>query len=94
MEVTREDVLRCARLTNLSLRDEEIEPMREAMTRLLNQAERLNELCLDEVEPTTHGLQLPLPRRPDEAGPWFSQEEALANAPRAEQGHFVVPQVL
>lgn len=94
MEVTREDVLRCARLANLSLREEEIEPMREAMTRLLSQAERLEALPLEGVEPTTHGLQLPLPRRPDEAVPWFSQEEALANAPRTEQGHFAVPQVL
>jgi len=94
MEVTREDVLCCARLANLSLREEEVEPMREAMTRLLSQAERLEELPLDGVEPTTHGLQLPLPRRPDEAAPWFSQEEALANAPKTVQGHFAVPQVL
>lgn len=94
MEVTREDVLRCARLTNLSLQEEEIEPMREAMTRLLTQAERLNELPLEGVEPTIHGLQLPLPRRADEAHPWFTQEEALANAPRTEQEHFAVPKVL
>jgi aspartyl-tRNA(Asn)/glutamyl-tRNA(Gln) amidotransferase subunit C len=94
MEVTREDVLRCAKLTNLNLLEEEIEPMREAMTQLLNQAERLNDLPLEGVEPTTHGLLLPLPRRSDEAHPWFTQEEALANAPRQEQGHFVVPKVL
>ncbi len=94
MEVTREDVLRCAQLTCLSLQEEEIEPMREAMTRLLNQAERLNELPLEGVEPTTHGLQLTLPRRADEIHPWFTQEEALANAPQTEQGHFVVPKML
>ena len=94
MEVPREDVLRCARLTNLSLQEEEIEPIREAMTRLLTQAERLNELPLEGVEPTIHGLQLPLPRRADEAHPWFTQEEALANAPRTEQEHFAVPKVL
>ena len=94
MEVTREDVQRCARLTNLSLQEEEIEPMREAMTRLLNQAAKLDELPLESVEPTTHGLQIPLVRRPDEARPGFTQAEALANAPRQDQGHFVVPQVL
>lgn len=94
MEVTREDVLRCAKLTNLNLQEEEIEPMRDAMTRLLSQAERLNELPLDGVEPTTHGLQLPLLRRADEAHPWFTQEEALANAPQQERGHFSVPKVM
>lgn len=94
MEVTREDVLRCARLTNLSLQEEEIEPMREAMSRLLSQAERLNELPLEDVPPTTHGLELPLPRRADEAHPWFTQEEALANAPKQVRGHFAVPKVM
>lgn len=94
MEVTREDVLRCARLTDLQLEEAEIEPMREAMSQLLSQAERLNELPLEGVEPMTHGLQLPLPRRADEAHPWFTQQEALANAPKATKGHFEVPKVL
>jgi len=94
MEVTREDVLRCAKLADLSLQEEEIEPMRQAMTQLLTQAERLNELPLDDVEPTTQGLPIPLPRRADEARPWFTQAEALANAPEQAQGHFVVPKVL
>lgn len=94
MEVTREDVLRCARLTDLQLEEAEIEPMREAMSRLLSQAERLNELPLEGVEPTTHGLQLPLPRRTDEVHSWFTQQEALANAPKATKGHFEVPKVL
>ncbi len=94
MEVTREDVLRCAKLTDLHLQEEEIEPMRQAMTKLLSQAERLNALPLDDIEPTTHGLQIPLPRRADEAQSWFTQEEALANAPQKDQGHFVVPKML
>ncbi len=94
MEVTREDVLRCARLTNLELAEEEIEPMREAMSRLLSQAERLNELPLDDLEPMTHGLQIPLPRRADEAHPWFTQAQALSNAPKTSRGHFEVPKVL
>jgi len=94
MDVTRDDVLRCAQLACLSLQEEEIEPMRLAMSQLLSQAERLNELPLDDVEPMTHGLALSLPRREDVAVPWFSQEEALANAPEKAQGHFVVPKVL
>jgi len=94
MEVTREDVLRCAKLGALSLREEEIEPMRAAMSQLLSHAQRLDDLPLQDVEPMTHGLQLPLPRRKDEPRPWFSQAEALANAPEQAQGHFVVPKVM
>ncbi|HNX95384.1 MAG TPA: Asp-tRNA(Asn)/Glu-tRNA(Gln) amidotransferase subunit GatC [Holophaga sp.] len=94
MDVTREDVLRCAKLAALSLREDEIEPMRAAMSQLLSHAERLNELALDDVEPMTHGLPIQLPRRKDEAHPWFTSAEALANAPEQAEGHFVVPKVL
>lgn len=94
MEVTREDVLRCARLTCLSLREEEIEPMRKDMEQLLTHAESLNSLDLKGVEPTTHGLEIPLRRREDAVVPGFTQAQALANAPDADQGHFRVPKVL
>ena len=94
MEVTREDVLNCARLARLNLRDEEIEPLRLAMVQILGRAERLNELPLEGVPPMLHALSIPLPRREDEPGPSFTQEQALANAPDARKGHFAVPKVL
>jgi len=94
MEVTREDVLRCAHLTHLSLGEEELEPMRQAMTQLLTHAESLDRLDLSGIEPTTHGQVLPLPRREDVPRDGFSQTEALQNAPSSDRGHFVVPKVL
>ncbi len=94
MEVTREDVLRCARLTNLSLREEEIEPLRRDMTQLLSHAESLNSLSLEGVEPTIHGPGIVLLRREDRVLPGFSQAEALANAPDQARGHFRVPKVI
>ena len=94
MEVTREDVLRCAKLTSLRLSEDEIEPMRVAMEQMLSHAESLNSLPLDDVEPTTHGLLLPLLRREDVAEDTFTQAQALANAPQSDRGHFVVPKVM
>ena len=94
MDVTREDVLHCAKLARLNLRDEEIEPLRQAMAQLLSRAEKLNALPLEDVPPMLHALALPLPRREDEVGASFTQEEALANAPAQSHGHFVVPKVL
>ncbi|MCE1230218.1 MAG: Asp-tRNA(Asn)/Glu-tRNA(Gln) amidotransferase subunit GatC [Firmicutes bacterium] len=94
MKVTREDVLRCARLTNLSLTEAEIEPMRQDMETLLSHAESLDSLDLDGVEPMYQGLPLALPRREDVPRPGLSQAEALANAPEAERGYFKVPKVL
>ncbi|MBL0210572.1 MAG: Asp-tRNA(Asn)/Glu-tRNA(Gln) amidotransferase subunit GatC [Holophagaceae bacterium] len=94
MEVTREDVLRCAKLASLQLDETEIEPMRLAMARMLSHAESLDALPLEGVEPTTHGLNLILPRREDEVLECFTQAQALANAPEHDQGHFVVPKVM
>ncbi len=94
MEVTREDVLRCAQLTCLKLEEVEIEPMRKAMAQLLSHAESLDRLQLDGVELTTHGQLLPLLRREDIARESLTQAQALANAPEHERGHFVVPKVM
>lgn len=94
MEVTREDVLRCAALTRLSLREEEIEPLRVAMTQMLTHAASLDELPLDQVEPMLAGMGRPLPRREDVPRDSFTQAEALANAPEQDRGFFVVPKVL
>ncbi|MBI1753621.1 MAG: Asp-tRNA(Asn)/Glu-tRNA(Gln) amidotransferase subunit GatC [Acidobacteria bacterium] len=94
MEVTRADVLRCAALTQLSLHEEEIEPMRLAMERMLTHAASLDELSLDQVEPMLAGLGRPLPRREDIPRDSFTQAQALANAPAQDRGYFVVPKVL
>lgn len=94
MDVTREDVLRCARLAGLELGEEEIEPLARDMTQLLSHAESLRELDLEQVPPMRHGLEQPLPWREDVPRPSLSQQEALANAPAQQSGHFLVPKVL
>lgn len=94
MEVTREDVLRCAALAYLSLREEEIEPMRVAMEQMLTHAASLDELPLDQVEPMLAAMGRPLPRREDIPRDTFTQDQALSNAPAQDRGYFVVPKVL
>ena len=94
MDVSREDVLRCAQLAHLSLREDEMEPMRLAMAQLLSHAASLDELPLDGVEPMLSALSLPLPRREDAVVEGFTHTEALANAPAQDRGMFVVPKVL
>ncbi len=94
MEVTREDVLRCAELARLQLTEAEIPELQRDMTRILSHAQSLLELDLEGIEPTLHGLERPLPRREDEPHLTFTQAEALAQAPEAAQGHFRIPKVL
>lgn len=94
MQVSREDVIHCARLAHLQLQEAEIEPLRRDMEQLLNHAERLSALDLEGVEPLLHPFIEACPLREDIPAPSLSQAEALANAPDQERGHFRVPKVL
>jgi len=92
--VTREDVLHCAKLAALNLKETEIEPLRDDMEQLLSFARRLDELDLDGAEPAMHLVEPQLRRREDAVKPGLTQAEALANAPEQAHGCFVVPKVL
>lgn len=94
MDVTRDDVLRCARLAHLRLEEGEVEPLRKDMEALLNHAASLDRLDLAGIEPAGHPLGLAAPRRADEPMESLSQAEALGNAPRHDAAHFLVPKVL
>ncbi len=94
MDVTREDVLRCARLAHLSLEESEVEPLREGMAQVLNHARSLDELDLEGVPPMLQGLVHALPRREDVVTPSLTQAQALSNAPASAHGQFQVPKVL
>ena len=68
--------------------------MSAELTHILEHAERIQALDLDGVEPTSHALALVNVLRPDEVRSSLSQEEALAAAPAAEAGRFVVPRII
>jgi aspartyl-tRNA(Asn)/glutamyl-tRNA(Gln) amidotransferase subunit C len=61
---------------------------------LIEYIEKLNELDTDNVEPTSHVLDISTPLREDKVVKWLSIEEVLQNAPESEDNFFVVPQVI
>lgn len=94
MDIDRAAVDHVARLARLDLSEEERERMRGELSAILNHADKIQELDLDAVEPTSHALPLRNAMREDEARESLSQEEALANAPRAEDDRFLVPRIV
>jgi aspartyl-tRNA(Asn)/glutamyl-tRNA(Gln) amidotransferase subunit C len=54
----------------------------------------LNELDTENVEPTTHVLELSNVLRNDDSREWLTNEEALKNAPDKQDGQVKVPAVL
>jgi aspartyl-tRNA(Asn)/glutamyl-tRNA(Gln) amidotransferase subunit C len=89
--IDREQVLHVARLARLKLSEEEVERMSGELSTILDHIEKIGELDLDEVEPTSHVVQVENVLRPDEPRPSWSREWMLSEAPDASDDGFKVP---
>ena len=90
--LSRDQVLHVARLARLELTEEEVGRFSEELSKVFDWVETIDELeGLDDVEPTSHVVNVENALRADEPVPSLSQEEALAAAPDAAQGGFRVP---
>jgi aspartyl-tRNA(Asn)/glutamyl-tRNA(Gln) amidotransferase subunit C len=89
--IEREQVLHVARLARLRLTDEEVDRMTGELSTILDHIEKLSELDLDDVEPTSHVVELENVLRPDEPRPSLPREVALDQAPDADGTGFRVP---
>ena len=98
VSVTREDVVKIAGLANLRFDDAQVDAFTEQFQRILQYIEKLSEVDVEGVEPTSHvsltpGFEERL-LRPDEPRPSLPVEEALGNAPDPGHDHFKVPKVI
>jgi aspartyl-tRNA(Asn)/glutamyl-tRNA(Gln) amidotransferase subunit C len=89
--IDREQVLHVARLARLKLTDDEIERMAGELSGILEHVDRISELDLAGVEPTSHVIALENVLRPDSARPSWSRDEVLDRAPDPASGSFRVP---
>jgi aspartyl-tRNA(Asn)/glutamyl-tRNA(Gln) amidotransferase subunit C len=89
--IDRDQVLHVARLARLELTDEEVERMTSELSGILEHVEHINELDLENVEPTSHVIALENVLRPDEPRPSWSRDEVLERAPDPASGAFRVP---
>jgi aspartyl-tRNA(Asn)/glutamyl-tRNA(Gln) amidotransferase subunit C len=92
--ISREEVQHVARLARLALSDEELERMREQLDAILAYIDKLRQLDVEGVEPTSHAVPLVNVMREDEIAPSLSQESALANAPDRAGEFFRVPRII
>lgn len=92
--IARSDVAKVAALACLTLSDEELDRFTPQLQSILEHAEDVEELDLDDVPPTSHPYPLRNVLRDDEVRPCLDRDEVLAEAPWAEDGMFRVPPVL
>ena len=89
--IDREQVLHVARLARLKLTDEEVERMAVELSAVLDHIEKISELDLEGVEPTSHVVPVENVLRADEPRPSWTRERMLELAPEASQIGFEVP---
>jgi aspartyl-tRNA(Asn)/glutamyl-tRNA(Gln) amidotransferase subunit C len=89
--IEREQVLHVAKLARLRLSDADVERMAGELSGILEHVDRIGELDLDEVEPTSHVVELENVLRPDEPRPSWPSDVVLEQAPDPADGAFRVP---
>ena len=89
--IDREHVLHVARLARLRLTEEEVERMTGELSSILDHIEKIGELDLDDVAPTSHVVELENVLREDDPRPGIARERALSEAPDTDGVGFRVP---
>ena len=89
--IDRDQVLHVARLARLRLTEAEVERMTQELSGVLAHIEKIGELDLTEVPPTSHVVRLENVLREDVPRPSFPREQMLEQAPDAAADGFRVP---
>jgi len=94
-KLTREDVLKLARLSRLKLTDDEIDLFMSEISEILGYVEQLSKVDTTDLMPTSQVTGLTNVMREDEVIDYgASQEQLLKNAPNVEKDQFKVKRVL
>ena len=88
------DVEHVARLARLGLSETEKKSYGDQLSRILGYAEILQKLKTDDVEPTTHSLQMKNVLREDKAIPYEDTDAIISCAPKEESGMYAVPRIV
>jgi aspartyl-tRNA(Asn)/glutamyl-tRNA(Gln) amidotransferase subunit C len=91
MSVTIADVKKVARLSRIDVPEEKLEQLAGELTGIMGWIEQLNEVDVEGVAPMTSVVAAALPMREDVVTDGNIQDQILANAPKSDEGFFVVP---
>lgn len=90
MPLSADDVRHVALLARLGLDEGEEAFYAEQLGAILNVVDRLQEVDVDHIPPTAQVVPIQARLRRDEPRPGLTPEQAVAGAPEARDGFFVV----
>ena len=94
MSVDIDTVRKVARLARINEPEERLASLTSELNGILGWIEQLNEVNVAGVEPMTSAVATSLPMRDDAVTDGGYADDVTANAPRREDGFFVVPKVV
>jgi len=94
MALSEKEVEHIAALARLKLDEAERARLARELSVILDYVEKLGELDLAGISPTSHVAEIPTPMRPDVVEPSPAAEAALRAAPSLHGRHIRVPRVV
>lgn len=94
MKITKDEVTYVADLARIKTDDASIETLAGQIGEILDYVDTLKKVDTEDVPATTHASFLTNVFREDEVKDSFGSERALSNAPKKEDGYFIVPKVI
>ena len=92
--ISSKDVEHISWLASIKINDDEKEKFVEQFNSILEYFHQLDEVDTDGVEPTYRVVDLANVFREDATSKSMTQEEALKNAPKRENGYFKSPRIV
>ena len=93
-QISRDDVAHLANLARLALTDGELDSFAGQLDAILSHVGQIQAVDVAGIEATGNPLKEVNVTRPDAVVTSLGQDQALAAAPRAEDGRFAVPRIL
>lgn len=94
LKITKDNIIKTAQLARIALNEEEIEKMSKELTTILDCFNKISKLNTENIEPTTHILDIKNSNREDEIKKSLDINEAIKNAPKKSNTFIVVPKII
>ncbi len=94
MALTKDEVRNIAHLARLGITDAEIGGLTGNLSRIIEFVDQLDAASTEDVVPMAHPLHMNQPMRPDEVTESDKRDRYQKNAPKTEEGLYLVPRVI
>lgn len=92
--LTREEVLKIAKLSKLSFNEEEIQEINDTLNNIFDYMKTLDEVDVSNVEPLYNVLQLEDVTREDKVLNTVKKEDFLQNSPIKDENFVILPKIV